>query len=309
VRREKRSVAVLLFLIFAGIPLYPVDVENAPGWLIFEKGKQLFDAGEYGDAVYYFRKAREVLGSAPEVEYWIGLVFEAEGEYNLAAKQYEAALRQRNLLLVPDEEIEFRSRLADVYFTVGDFAAYSEQLETIIRYDAGTRRKHTNLEIEPRTLTRTLTEQGFDKLLELYRIDDYGALSAYYGIGVYKYRTGFLESAIEYLAYAVVVTHTSLVKYLIDRDPEYRFSTLPELLSEALRHRRLQEYMYAVDAFGQLYALGTALYATGEPTKREIAAGLWRLVAEYDENGWWSGKARRQLAAPFADDFMILLPR
>ena len=283
-------------------------MENDPGWLIFEKGKQLFDSGEYGDAIYYFRKAYEKLGSSPEIEYWIGRVFEAEGEYTLAEKQYETSIDQRKLLLVPDEEIELRTRLAQVCRTLNDFDGYSSGLEAITAYDTARRNEQAVYEIDPLTLTRVLVERGYDKLLELYRIDDYGGLSAYYNLGIYKYRTGFYAASIQQLTFAFVITNTTVINYMIDRDPEYRFATLPDLLFDALRFPRVFDYLYTVDAFGQAYALGTALYATGEVTKQAVAKELWRIIIEYDENGWWTAKARRQLQSPFDDDFMIIFP-
>ncbi|MBN1686112.1 MAG: hypothetical protein JW852_05630 [Spirochaetales bacterium] len=305
---KKRTAVASLFLFFVMAPLIALDVEEAPGWLILEKGKQLFDGKELGDAIYHFRRAREVLGPSPEVEYWIGRVFEAEGEYLLAAKQYETAIEKKRLLLVPDEEMSIRNRLAMVYFTLGDFAGYSEELEQIIRYDWGARDAEVEFGIEPATLARSLARQGYDKLLELYRIDDYGALSAYYNLGVYEYRTGLFEAGVEHLAFAFVISNTTLIKYLIRLDPEYRFTTLPGLMSDALRHRDLVDYMYAVDAFGQTYALAAALYETGEVQKRELAALLFQIVAEYDVENWWTVKARRQLISPFKDDFMIIFP-
>ena len=73
-----------------------------------------------------FRKALETFGSSPEIEYWIGRVFEAGGEYILAERQYEAALEEQKLLLVPDDVLSIRYRLAEVNFAGGDFAAWQE---------------------------------------------------------------------------------------------------------------------------------------------------------------------------------------
>ena len=153
-----------------------------------------------------------------------------------------------------------------------------------------------------------LVQRGLDKLLELYRIDDHGGLHAYYDLGVYKYRTGFVEAGAEYLTFAVVMTCTTAIKYLIHLNPEYRFTTLPDLILDAYKSRVLSGYLSGVDLIGQLYALGTALYGAGEIRKIEIANGLWRIVTDHDESGVWAPKARGQLQSPFQDDFMIIFP-
>lgn len=309
-QRERRFIIAVLLAVFiiGSSHINAIDVDSSPGWLVFEKGKQLFDSEDYGDALYHFRKARETFGDSPEVEYWIGRVFEAEGEYMLAKKQYETALEVKRLLLVPDDVLSIRHRLAKVYFAVGDFAAYSGQLEAIIEYDSIERKKTDVLEFKPRMLADVLVQRGYDKLLELYRIDDHGGLSSYYDLGVYKYRTGFFEFGAEYLTFAVILTCTTMIEYLIHLDPEYRFTTLSKLLADALRNKTLSDYLNAVDAFGQLYALGAALYEAGEAPKMRIAANLWRIVSDQDVTGRWSEKATRQLQSPFQDDFMIIFP-
>ncbi len=307
-QREKRKVVAGLFLILAAVRLIAVDVESSPGWLVLEKGKQLFDASEYGDAMYHFRKARERLGGSPEAEYWIGRVFEAEGEYSLAARQYQAAIEKRQLLLVPGHELGIRRRVAQIYFTTRDFAGYESELEAIIAYDSRLRNDETEIVLDPQTIGDVLIRRGYDKLLELYRVEDYGALEAYYDLGVYEYRTGFFETAVEHLAFAFAITHTVVINHLIELDPEYRFATLPELLRKANGVRLLVDYLYDVDAFGQIYALAAALYQSGETVKRELAEELWRIVREYDQRDWWSEKAIRQLQSPFTDDFMIIFP-
>ncbi len=307
-RRGKRIAAVVLLITLAALPAISVDVNNSPGWLILEKGKQLFDAENYGNAMFHFRKANEALGAAPEVEYWIGRVFEAEGEYELAAEQYVGAVQKKQMLLVPGEELVIRRRLAEVYFTLGNFAGYSNELETIIRYDASAREQGADIIFEPRVIARVLTQRGINKLLELYRIDDWGGLAAYYDLGIYKYRTGFFEAAIEHLAFAFTITQTTIIEHLISRDPEYRFTTLQELFIDALKVDIIVDYAYSVNAFGQMYALAASLYESGDIIKRELARELWRFVAEYDQRSWWSDRAVRQLESPFSDDFMIIFP-
>ena len=299
---------MLILLCIAATPgVFAIDVDSSPGWLVFEKGKQLFDSEDYGDALYHFRKARESFGDSPEIEYWIGRVFETEGEYQLAERQYEAALDAQRLLLVPDDVVPIRNRLAKVKLAAGDFSGYLDQLEAIIEHDRDERAKSQVLEFQPRALAAVLAQRGIDKLIELYRIDDHGGLTAYYDLGVYKYRTGFIEAGSEYLTFAVVITCTTAVDYLIHLDPEYRFTTLSTLLSDVLGNKILSRYFKTVDGFGQLYALALTMHESGEAPKMMIGAELWRLISELDDEDW-SYRAARQLESPFKDDFMIILP-
>lgn len=295
-----------LLLILTAMPSYAVDIESSPGWLVLEKGKQLFDYGEFGEALYYFRQAREKLGEDAEVEYWIGRVFEAEGEHELAERQYIAALGGAQFLAVRDDVYDIRYRLADLYFTQGDFAGYESQLEAVIERDTQARAASGAVFLERRLLSTTLAERGLDKLLELYRLEDFGGLAGYYRLGVYKLRTGFIESATELLTYAFVISISTVINHAIEMDPEYRFTTFSELIGPALKSRAVQKYFEESQGFGQMYGLALSLRASEEAQKQEAALELLRLTRDYDPSGYWSGRARAQINSPFEEDFMIV---
>jgi len=297
---------LLACVFFRPIPIHAVDIESDPEWVVFQKGKQLFESGSYGESLFYFRKARERAGSYPEVEFWIGRVFEAEGEYSLAERQYAIALESADFLEIRDELYDIRYRLAEIYFSQKRFSQYADELQAIVARDQTERSESEAIDIDPRLLAVTLSERGMDKLLELYRLKNYGGLEAYYRLGVYKLRTGFVENAAELLTMAMVMSFTRMIGVMIEHDPEYRFSTLPALLTSITGQRSLMDYMSSVDAFGQLYALALALRGSGERPKMERADELLSLTARYDEAGYWGARAAEQLSAPFDEDFMII---
>jgi tetratricopeptide (TPR) repeat protein len=307
---KRFSIGLITFLlVFNVFNIFAVDVENSPGWLLHEHGKQLFDNGDYGQALFYFRAAREILGTFPEGEFWIGRVFEAEVEYTLAKNQYLAAIENAAKLEVLDDIYAIRSQLANIYFNTKDFLAYTTELEKIIGRDREKRSELSSfLELDPILLAETLSGKGLTKLLELYRLSDYGGLTAYHKLGVFKYATGFYEAALRTLTYGLVITFSTAIEHLIAKDPEYRLTTFESLLSDSLRHRKLTDYFSEVDAFGQLYAIAVTLYASEEPIKEARARDIFRLVSEYSSSGQWSVRASRQLQNPFKDDFAIIFP-
>ncbi len=298
------SFCVVLFL--ATTAAFGVDINTDPGWLIYEKGKQLFDSGDFGESLFYFRQARERFGDIPEVEYWIGRVFEAEGEYSLAELQYELALDRAEFLEVRDDVYDVHYRLASLFFTQKRFSLYVSELRSIMDRDSETRRMSGDLYLDGRLLSKTLAEKGIDKLMELYRIDDRGGLDAYYRLGVYELRTGLVENAAELLTVSTVITFTTILDYLLKRDPEYRFTSFPELLTMALKFRLVADYLNHADAFGQLYALALALRGSGEAPKVELGEQILTVLTGYDAGGFWGQRAKRQLDGPFEDDFMIV---
>ena len=305
-RKSILSLQLLLLFISIGATVSGIDMETAPGWLIFEKGKQMFDSADYGESLFYFRQARDKLGNDAGVDFWIGRVFEAEGQYDLAKKQYQTALEKAGLLEVREEAYEIHYRLAQIHFTSGDFNSYESELMAIIDRDNDMRIAEAAVLFERRLLSRTLAEKGIDKLLELYRLKDHGGLPAYYQLGVYKLRTGLIESATEYLTYSLVITFSTIIDYLIKLDPEFRYSSFTSLMEDTDVDRAVIDYIEKYDAFGQLYALAAALRDSGEGPKQDLAVQLFRFVRDYDEQGYWSGRARAQIITPFEEDFMIV---
>jgi tetratricopeptide (TPR) repeat protein len=298
---------MLCFLFLVGAAtVFGVDANTAPDWLVIEKGKQLFDSGDYGESLFYFRQARERYPNVPEVEYWIGRVFEAEGEYSLAELQYKLALERAEYFEIRDDVYEVHYRLADIYLIEKHLSSYVAHLESILNRDVEARRSAGDLRLDGRLLSRTLAQKGLDKLFELYRLPDYGGLDAYYRLGVYELRTGLVENASELLTLSAVITFTTVINHLLERDPEYRFTTFDDLLTGALKYRIVEDYFFDTDAFGQLYALALALRGSREAPKIEVSSQLLALVRIHDAQGFWGRRAVRQLEKAFEDDFMIV---
>ena len=304
----KRATTLIAAFLFLGVASYgqDIDLTNSPTWLIFEKGKQLFDTREYGEALLYFRSARERQSSFPEVEYWIGRIFEAEGELSLAERQYRSALSVSRYLETPDDEFQIRYQLANLQLITHSYSLYSDSLDEIIKLDRRRRKSDSLIDIEPALLVDALVNRGLDKLLELYRLDDYGGVDAYYRSGIYHYRRGFYEQAIEDLAYGIVISSTNMLQYLLRHDPEYRFSTIDAMMIDISRSNALVDYARNVDFYGQFYALGVSLYASQEQQKKELARDIWRTISSYGpESSVWAVKSKLQLANPFSDQFGI----
>ncbi|MAG13202.1 MAG: hypothetical protein CMN78_01260 [Spirochaetales bacterium] len=305
----KRRCAIILIAVCIGTITngQEIDPEGAPTWLIFEKGKQLFDSGEFGESLLFFRTARGRRSPFPEVEYWIGRVFEAEGELSLAERQYLAALEIAQYLETPDDEFVIRYQLANLYIITHRYSKYEQSLDDIIGLERSRRKSASIIDIDPQLLVETLLGRGLDKLLELYRLDDYGGVEAYFRSGVYRYRRGFFNRAAEDLIYGIVITSTNILDYLLDRDPEYRFSTIESMIVDITRHRALVDYAQSMGFFGQIYALGLSLHDSQDARRINLARDMWRVISGYGPKGSpWVVKSRLQLASPFADQLGII---
>ncbi len=86
---NKHRIAILLLLLISTIPfLSAAD----PAWVLLEKGKSAFEQREMTEALDTLLDAVELNQDYPEAEYWLGKVYEAQGQAVLAEEQFRRAI-------------------------------------------------------------------------------------------------------------------------------------------------------------------------------------------------------------------------
>ncbi len=275
------------------------QIEAVQAWLLFEQGKKKYRDGEYGEAMRLFREARKERGAFPEVEYWIGALFEVEAELALAEQQYKRAYNLRNQFYIPEEQYSVLYTLADLYDKRKEYKQFEDTLLQIVADDRSfsspQQRRIRNAMME------TLKRDGFDKLLILYRLQTGFALNAHGRLGVYYYRTGRYGRAAEHLLFSVVSIFSKCIEELRIIDPDYKFENGDECLQKILRDKKLNRYVTTSELFRYLYYLAGSLYAESE---FDVFNNLMALVSEYSTATVWQQRARRQLAGPFLEPLM-----
>jgi hypothetical protein len=156
---------------------------------------------------------------------------------------------------------------------------------------------------------RKFLDEGPDKLLELYRINDKAVRAAYEQLGILALQQENYRSALQYLLLSITSSLSLAIEVLQDRDPEYVFiqyemnpglerffiRNTASLLKESRDVLNLKEYFNSVGLYRQLYLLGmTMLGSDAEEEAKEI----WSLVATHSEAGKWANLSRNQLGSP-----------
>lgn len=270
--------------------------EREPSWLLLEKGKILFEEREFGEALRIFRQVLDRDKINPEPHYWIGRIFEEEGELDLAEQQYRLALDYRRELYVLAEEYTIRERLARLYKIRGDYALFEEALLEIINLDE---EFNSPVGIARQTaISRLITDQGLDKVVELYRIDNSPSFIAHAELGLFYYRTGRYRDAFLHLLYGGLTVITRTIEYQRIEEPFYEFQGVTGLLQIAREDEENREYLSETHLDALLYYLGASLYAAGEP---QAAEDIFQLVRTAFADTPWSNRALAQLADPYIE--------
>ncbi len=268
---------------------------NIPVWLLYEYGRQAYELGEYGLASRVFREAIDRAGIAPEAEIWLARIFENEGEYNLAEKQYLKALEYKNDLYVIEEEIDLLYSLAEIYRKTDQYGKYEKTLISVIENDSEIR---INMNLQY-SMIDVLKKRGIDKMFELYRYEKTKYNSARTGLGIFYYRTGRYSEAEINLILPLVSVATTGFNYIYDKTANYEFTNILSHIKRMLEYPELSQFLETYEFFQTLYYLAASLYADGF---YDSASEIWMIITECDkDDSTWTKRSERQLEDPFIE--------
>jgi len=268
----------------------------------------------------------------PEAEFWIGEVYRVEGELPLALAQYRRAystVSGRSPLTTEDPlfGVTLQYRIADIHDTKQEYTEMIKVYESIINnldslwinsnraitgaLNADSQNKPLPYEqafasFERSAMTKTLTEHGINRFLELYRYNNSAVEKAHRNLGYYYVLRG-RPSAEPHLMFAFLIQNTIILEELKRRQYDFIFTTqkeargennirsLAELAEIANKNPLLAAYMEEVEYFKTAYYLSISLYRNGKPS---VARGLWEFLASVPQAGEWQSRALNQLRNP-----------
>jgi len=270
----------------------------------------------------------------PEAEYWIGEVYRIEGELPLALSQYRKAYSMvsgRPPLASEDPQfgITLQYKIAAIYDIRQEYTEMIKVYESIIN-DSDTLWVNSNRAVsnsgkpnngsqntslpyeqayasfEKSAMTKTLTDQGINRFLELYRYNNKSTEKAHRNLGYY-YAVRGRPSAEPHLMFSFLIQNTVIMEEIKRRQYDFAFTTqkeargenqirtLAELSEIANKNALLAAYMEEVEYYKTAYYLSISLYRNGKPS---VARSLWEFLAVVPQAGEWQSRAVNQLKNP-----------
>jgi len=247
------------------------------------------NSASLSDSLFELRKAAAELSSYPEAEYLIGRIYLAEGELKLAELQFLKALDQWESFEIPGDRFAVIDSLAAVYKADARWKEYEERLTEIVASSNLYREESIFLRD---AMERSLTRDGFDRFMLLYRIEESATISANAELGEFYLSRGRAQ-AILHLAVAVNAILTKTIERLKVYDPSYGYRILPELLDSIESNHETANFARDMSLYRILHSLGTALSSQGH---RETARGIFSALAVRKGIEPWNARARESLA-------------
>ena len=277
------------------ITVFPFNVfSDDPVWLLLEHGRQFFEKGEYGKASRIFRDILEKDPGNADAEVWLARLFENEGEYDLAERQYLKVLEDKNNLYILDDATAVYYSLAEIYRITDNYGKYEKTLLKILEDEENN--QNMNLQY---SINDTFKEFGIDKMFELYRYQHNKYNSARRQLGVFFYKTGRYTDAEINLIMPMVSILTTGFNYIYDRTADYDYSDITNHIQAMQEYSELNDFIENNNLFEIMYYLGASYYADGFVNAAEE---LWRLVYyNTPADSQWHNRASRQLRSPYVE--------
>lgn len=259
---------------------------------------------ELRDSIPRLEAETRWLARYPEAEYWIGRVYQREGELALARAQYERALSMRESFETPEDRYAAAYALSETWQLSGEMASYETSLKAILREDPLMAAEE---EFLIAAMERTLSDasgpkagsDAFDRFMTLYRTKTAWSQRAWRELAAF-YRSGAREQALVHAAVAVNAPLTRIIERIAIREPGYIYSGLEELTARILADRDFASYAEASGVWQSLLYLADSMWLRNN---RRGAQAVWTVLADHPELGESSRSARSQLASPSVKPF------
>jgi len=276
--------------------------------------------------------AFDKLKDYPEAEYWIGEIYRIEGELPLALSQYRKAYAMvSGRPAFPSEDpqlsMTLQYRIASIHDTRQEYTEMIKIYESIINNldslwinsskaiatRSNNASQNTSIpyeqafaSFEKSAMTKTLTEHGINRFLELYRYNNNAVEKAHRNLGYY-YAVRGRPSAEPHLMFSFLIQNTIIMEEIKRRQYDFAFTTqkeargenqirsLAELSEIANKNPLLVAYMEEAEYYKTAYYLSTSLYRNG---KTSVARSIWEFLAVVPQAGEWQSRAANQLRNP-----------
>jgi tetratricopeptide (TPR) repeat protein len=275
----------------------------------------------------------------PEAEYWIGEVYRIEGELPLALSQYRKAYSicgggtplaaedpwfsvtlQYRIAAIHDTRQEY-TEMIKVYESIinsSDSLWINSSKATVSKSNNGSQNTPIPYEqayasFERSAMTKTLTDHGLNRYLELYRYNNNPVEKAHRLLGYY-YAVRGRPSAEPHLMFAFLIQNSIIMEEVKRHQYDFTYTTgkdvsenqvrsLSELAEKANKYPLLVSYMEEVEYYKTAYYFSTSLYRNGKPS---VARTLWEFLASVPQAGEWQNRALSQLRNPHFEQIVEL---
>ena len=142
-------------------------------------------------------------------------------------------------------------------------------------------------------MINTVTREGIDKLVELFRLRSDYSLTAHSRLGALELEAGNGEEAVLHLLFSVLTILTRAIEEHEFHDPTYRYTTADDFFARVEGDRLIQDYFQETRLFENLFLMGKSIETAGGSL--QAVRGLWNSVLQFSGNRRLNAVIREEL--------------
>ena len=250
------------------------------------------DIAFFGDSFEALVSWLEEAAILPEADLFVGVVYDTDGETDMALSFYERAWRSRDFFDVPGDKVTLCYKMADIAAFSGNLGAQENYLLLALADDplfgtpgnesqallAMMRTAQEDITPSPASASGVsavaqATSPAFVKFFALYRNNNPHALKAYRELAnLYLETSGNVQRALPAAVLSAVTAFTLLENAVKEYEFEYTYTSFGDTVSRAARHAEITAWAAENKIWDSLLQLGYALMEAGS---RNFAMNLW----------------------------------
>ncbi|MCF0124330.1 MAG: hypothetical protein HUJ68_00970 [Clostridia bacterium] len=247
------------------------EVVNLIEFYLKKKGEDFFENSlsfllSYMDSIKVFPEAQKLMGD----------IYKIEGEYQFAEMYYHEALKNTNVLDIPDERYVILYELADISRLQNDEAEREARLLSILTED-----KVFLDKVFINSLVRVINlnkKDSHEKFFTMYRADSYYMMKAYSELAEYYQKNGCADKALTFVSLQVITGFTKILSIVEKRNINFEYNGLASVLFECALYPDIVKWGIENDLWKGFYNLAVI---SRENDSYLFADNLLKILAEY----------------------------
>lgn len=228
----------------------------------------------------------------PEADFLLGQVYVISGEYVLAKKYLLSALKNADLLDIPQQRMDILYSISTLANLEGDKELFEKTLLLIGADDRlwQTDGKQTAfVESIINSLKKGIT---LDKFFNLYRHSSPSAMKAYGLLGDFYMESGDSELALTYSAIGTLSVFTYILNVIIARNVDYEYTGFSDFLKQLSTYSDIIEWARNNEIWRSFYNFAEILGANG---MKDISIEMLKNLAFFCPEDYWKTTALKRI--------------
>lgn len=224
----------------------------------------------------------------PEADYLCGKVYQSEGEYDLAMRYYDSAVKNADFLDIYEIKYEILYTMAEISYQKNEYQKYEEYLLNILKDDIDYYQNENFRNALLRTIDSKTDKEPVEKFFLLYRANKIVFSKAYYLLAKYYQQQSNDDKAIVAMSLNSLAIFTHIYEIVKIRNPKYSYDKLNNFFIKFQTYDDIKDWTYENNLWDSLIEFAQLAKRRGDVL---FSNQLLAIIKESSSDDYWKNKA------------------